>query len=210
MQQYDVPESRVICVYAGVDVKTRPGAENGRSCPDRYAQHHVLFVGTDWERQGGPDLVTAFRQVQAVYPDARLTLVGANPQIDLPNCQVVGRLSVAEDQFYYEQASLFCLPTKLEPFGIVFIEAMAHRLPIIATTVGAIPDFVEAGVNGRLIPPGDVDSLARSLINLLGDPERLQTYGENSYRLAKSRYNWSSVGAAIRNQITTTLGQTIF
>lgn len=208
-QQYDVPESRVICVYAGVDVKTRPGAENGRSCPDRYAQHHVLFVGTDWERKGGPDLVTAFRQVQAVYPDARLTIVGANPQIDLPNCQVVGRVTVAEVQIYYEQASLFCLPTKLEPFGIVFIEAMAHRLPIIATTVGAIPDFVEAGVNGRLIPPGDVDGLAQSLINLLGDPERLKTYGENSYRLAKNRYNWSSVGAAIRNQIATTLGQTI-
>jgi len=208
-QQYDVPESRVICVYAGVNVKTRSKAENGRSYPDRYAQHHVLFVGIDWERNGGPDLVRAFRQVQAVYPDARLTIVGANPQVDLPNCQVVGRLPIAEVQPYYEQASLFCLPTKLEPFGFVLVEAMANRLPIIATTVGAIPDFVEAGVNGRLIPPGDVDSLAQSLINLLGDPERLQTYGENSYRLAKNRYNWSSVGAAIRNQIATTLGQAI-
>lgn len=204
-EQYGVPDSQVVCVYAGVNVKTRPEVESRLSCPERYAQRHVLFVGIDWERKGGPELVRAFRQVQAIYPDARLTIVGATPVVDLPNCQVVGLLPVSEVQPYYEKASLFCLPTKMEPFGVVFVEAMANRLPIIATEVGAIPDLVENGVNGRLIPANDVEQLAESLIDLLGDPAKLQTYGENSYKLAKNRYNWSSVGAAIRGQIDKTL-----
>lgn len=207
-RQYDVPDDKVVCVYAGVNVQTQTGGNNGRFPPQRYAQRHILFVGIDWERKGGPELIAAFQQVQAVYPDARLTIIGANPVVDLPNCQVIGRLPVAEVPPYYEQASLFCLPTKLEPFGIVFVEAMAHRLPIVATTVGAIPDFVVPGVNGRLVPPGHVDSLAQALIDLLADPQQLQVYGENSYRLAQERYNWTSVGAMIREQITPKLRQT--
>jgi glycosyltransferase involved in cell wall biosynthesis len=145
--------------------------------------------------------------VLQVHPDARLTIVGCTPQVDLPNCQVVGRVPVAEVSQYYRQASIFCLPTRLEPFGIVFIEALNHKLPVVATDVGAIPDFVTSGHNGYLVKPDQVEPLAQALIDLVGDPDKCRLFGERGYRIAMDRYTWDSVGARMKEAIIATTGQ---
>ncbi|MFM8321654.1 MAG: glycosyltransferase family 4 protein [Chloroflexota bacterium] len=196
--QYHIPPERVARVGVGSNLAA-PGAAS--RAPDPSAKN-ILFVGIDWERKGGPDLVSAFRQVLAAHPDARLTIVGCSPSIDLPNCQVAGRVPVERMAEYYREASVFCLPTRIEPFGVVFIEALQYRLPVVATNVGAVPDLVQPGSTGCLIEPGDVDGLARALIELLDDPARRATYGENGQRLVELNYTWERVSdkmaAAIR------------
>ena len=62
------------------------------------------------------------------------------------------------------------MPTHLEPFGVVFLEAMQASLPIIATKVGAVPDFIKDNWNGILVEPGDIDGIANGLIKLLENP----------------------------------------
>ncbi len=200
-EQYAIAPEKVHCVYAGSNARLPDAAPD----PARYAGKRVLFVGLDWERKGGPTLLDAFRQVLAVHPDAHLTIVGAAPAVSLPNITVVGPVPVGEVHRYYESASLFCLPTTLEPFGVVFVEAMAHGLPLVATRVGAVPDFVIEGYNGALVPPGDAGGLAEALIRLLGDADRCRGYGENSRELVRERYNWSGVGRAIRSHIEAAL-----
>ena len=200
VSQYDLPAEKAVCVFAGVNVRPQPAAENGR-----YHQPHILFVGSDWERKGGPDLLSAFAQVQKRVPDAQLTIVGAAPEVNLPNCHVLGPLPVAEVSRYYQQASVFCLPTHLEPFGVAFIEAMAHRLPIVATTVGAIPDFVREGYNGLLVAPDNVAALTSALLTLLQNPQQCQAFGENGYQLFQERYNWNRVGEKIREHVLAAL-----
>ena len=143
-----------------------------------YNTKTILFVGVTWERKGGPELVKAFEKVLRVHPDARLVIVGYKPKVDLPNVQIIGRLTVDELVPYYQQASIFCLPTKLEPFGIVFVEAMAFGLPLVAPRTGAVPDFVEDGRNGFMVEPGDIDALAEALIKLLDDPQLCRKFGE--------------------------------
>jgi len=64
-----------------------------------------------------------------------------------------------------------------EPFGIVVIEAMAGGSPVVASNIGGIPEIVEDGVSGILVPPGDPDSLRRALADLLADPERRSAMG---------------------------------
>jgi len=200
---YGVAPEKVVCVYAGSNV-----AEVKQPLDEkRYAQRRILFVGGDWERKGGPVLAEAFRRVLQTYPDARLTIVGSNPQLDLPNCDVLGNLPLEEVGHHYARATVFCLPTRLEPFGIAFLEAMAYALPIVATSVGAVPDMVEHGVNGRLVQPGDVDALAAELIELLGDPELCRRYGESGRRRVLENYNWTRVGQRIREQIQPFLAQ---
>jgi glycosyltransferase involved in cell wall biosynthesis len=99
------------------------------------------------------------------------------------------------------------VPTRLEPFGIAFLEAMLHRLPVVATTEGALPDMVNDGVTGRLVPPGGVEQLAEALIELLGDPARCRQLGEAGHRLARERYTWPAVGARLRAEILPLIGR---
>jgi glycosyltransferase involved in cell wall biosynthesis len=202
VEQYHVPKEKVECVGAGSNAVTGVVRD-----PSAYANKNILFVGMDWERKGGPDLVAAFEQVLKTHPDARLTIVGCSPDIDLPNTTVAGRVPVDEIHRYYQEASVFCLPTHMEPFGVVFVEALHHRLPVVATHVGAIPDFVEPDINGFLVEPGDVDGLARYLNILLADPGLCQDFGEQSYQLAVSEYSWDRVGEKISASIRRVLAE---
>src|SRR5207237_9406814 len=124
------------------------------------------------------------------HPDAQLTIVGCSPDVDVRNCQVVGQIPLADVGKYYDAASVFCMPTTLEPFGIAFIEAFAHSLPVIATRVGAIPELVRDGESGYLVQPNDVNALAERLIELVGDPAKCRAFGERGRRLVKEKYNW--------------------
>ena len=78
--------------------------------------------------------------MRAKHPGARLTIVGCSPQISEPGCEVVGRIEPERVTEFYQRASLYCLPTKLEAFGISYIEAMHHALPVVGTDMGAIHD----------------------------------------------------------------------
>jgi len=195
---YDVPPDKVECVWAGSNVAIDAQA---RQQNDDYSNQRILFVGIDWERKGGPELIAAFREVLRSHPRAQLVIAGAAVTPDVPNCTVLGRISAAELARHYQQASIFCLPTKREPFGIAFVEALQHRLPIVATRVGAVPDMVSEDVNGYLVAPGEIAPLTERLNRLLADPQLCRTMGERSYEQARDRYDWRRVGARIRAKI---------
>jgi glycosyltransferase involved in cell wall biosynthesis len=198
LRYYDLPAEQVECVYSGSNIHV---PEDFRTDNADFSNRNVLFVGGDWERKGGPVLVEAFRQVQKTFPDARLTIAGASPAVDLPNCRVLGHVPLRELTPHYAQASIFCVPTLLEPFGIVYLEAMLHGLPVIATRTGALPDMVTDFGTGRLVEPGDVSGLAAALIDLLGDPRRCQAYGRAGLERARSLYSWEHVGRRWRAAI---------
>lgn len=200
--EYGCPPEKADLVYAGSNAKVSPVKTDNLD----YTQPVILFVGLDWKRKGGPDLVEAFKLVRKKISDARLIIVGADPPLDLPGCEVAGKVPPDELDKYYQAASLFCLPTYLEPFGIVFIEAMTAHLPIVATRVGAIPDFVEEGKNGIMVEPGDIQGLADALLKLLNHPELCRSFGEYSFQLTRTRYSWTAVGKKFRQTILRVLG----
>lgn len=187
-EDYGCDVNRIVCVGAGGNVKLRTDL-----LQKNYAGKNILFVGMDWERKGGPELVEAFEQVLLIHPDARLTIVGCSPYVNLPNCTVVGRIAPEEVSQYYSDATVFCLPTRLEPFGFVFLEAMSYGLPVVATNVGAIPDMVQNGVNGYTVFPGNVDELSSVLCKLLSAPEACAEMGNNAYQKTKDVFNWDYV-----------------
>ncbi len=204
VRHYDIPESKIECVYAGSNVDVEMP---GLPVNDDYRNQNILFVGVDWERKGGPELAEAFRIVRQSYPGARLTIAGSSTPVDVPNCTVLGNVSPERLSRCYAEASVFCLPTKLEPFGIAFVEAMMHRLPIVATRVGAVPDMVEDGVNGYLVEPGQPDTLAKALCDLLASPAACREFGSRSYEKAAERYTWTNTGNRIRTRIMRCVGR---
>ena len=194
--QYERPPERVVCVGAGSNARVcEEEATERRSGPPR-----ILFIGVDWKRKGGPELAEAFSRLRGRHPEARLTIVGCRPRIDLPNVDVVGYCPVESVHVHYQRAAVFCLPVHREPFGIAFVEALHHGLPIVSTRVGAIPDLVQHGSNGFLIEVGDVDELAATLDRLLSDPETRRKMGDRSRERARD-YTWPRVARKMADAV---------
>lgn len=203
IEQYQQPPDKVICVYAGNNVETDISVTEDKS----YTEQNILFVGLDWERKGGPELIEAFKLVLDKHPNASLTIAGAKPNLQVRNCKILGKIASADLRTYYETATLFCMPTRLEPFGIVFLEAMQARLPIIGTNVGAIPDFLQNNWNGILVEPGDIQGIANGIIKLLENPDLCRLYGDRNLNLIKNLYSWQAVSQKIHIHITECFNQ---
>jgi len=202
LEDYGLDPQRVACVRAGSNLQIDADGID----EDRFETKNILFVGKDWQRKGGPELLAAFEIVRRAHPDAQLTIVGCSPRVDVPNCSVVGRVPREAVHRYFQKASVFCLPSRLEPFGIVFVEAMQYQLPIVATRLGAVPDLVIEGETGYTVDVGDVDRLALVLIDLLDDPQKCRRFGQRALETAQTKYNWDRVGATIREHVLSVMG----
>jgi glycosyltransferase involved in cell wall biosynthesis len=76
------------------------------------------------------------------------------------------------------QSDLLALPSFAEGLPVVYMEALASRVPVVASRVAGVPELVQDGVTGFTVPPGDVDSLAERMTSLLSDPVRARAMGE--------------------------------
>ncbi len=85
-------------------------------------------------------------------------------------------------------ADLFLMPSQLESFGLAALEAMACKVPSIATRVGGVPELIDDGVTGLLFPVGDVDAMAAGALSLLNDPSRLNEMREAARKTAQKRF----------------------
>ncbi len=185
IQDYEAAAEKILCVYSGPHVEPDPA----QGAPP-YEKKKILFIGSEWERKGGPELLGAFRHIHARHPQATLTVVGCSPRLKDHGCIVLGRLTKEEVRQQYQQASIFCVPTRVEAFGFVFVEAQYFRLPVLATSTGALPEIVQDEQTGYLVPPGDIQALTGVLGDLLGNPQRCRDFGQNGAALVREQYNW--------------------
>ena len=161
----------------------------------------ILTVGR-WdsgERYKGADtLISALPRVLKSAPDTSLVLVGDGD--DRPRLEQLARdLEISKhahflhgltpDELFacYANCDVFALPSSGEGFGLVFLEAMAHAKPVIGGAHGGIPDIVEDGATGLLVPYGDVERLAQALESFFSNPTRARGMGASGRdRLAKT------------------------
>lgn len=178
---YAIPPHRVTVVHPGVDLSLfRPGMRR-RSGPLR-----VLFVGGDFARKGGPDLLEATR---GLGDEVALDLVtGAPvPEAARPGCRVHLGLAPQSPELValYREADVFVLPSRGDCFPQAVAEAMACGLPVVASPVGAIPDMVADGVNGCLVPPASPAALRAAILALAANRDLRQAMGEHGLALAR-------------------------
>ena len=91
------------------------------------------------------------------------------------------------------ESDLFCLPTRIEPFGIVVIEAMAARTPVLVPRSGAFTDFIDESRNGFFHEPNDVDSLTKAMVNAFQQRDRFAEIGDNARATVVPDYTWQHV-----------------
>jgi glycosyltransferase involved in cell wall biosynthesis len=195
IDRYGLPEDKVACAGGGASVAPEAPPPTGLA---RYARRHVLFVGMDWVRKGGPDLLAAFKILRARLPDVTLSIVGCSPAEaqGVEGCAVLGRLPPEKVAAEYLAASCFCMPSRYEPFGIVYLEAARFALPVVATAIGDIGDMVRDGENGWRVPPCDPVALAEALARVLASPETAQRMGAAGLALA-GEWTWDAVADRI-------------
>lgn len=204
VEDFEQDPAKVVTVYAGANITSIP--EPG---PRELSRPRFLFVGKgDFARKGGPQVLRAFERVRDRFPDAELCLVGPKrPPSGQAGVHWLGRIARtgpdgerAIDRVYRD-ATTYVMPSVYEPFGIAFLEAMSYRLPCVGAACCAMPEIIEDGVTGYVVPPGDVDLLAERLLELAADSQRALAMGEAGYRRFLDRYTWDRVAARIVEEI---------
>jgi glycosyltransferase involved in cell wall biosynthesis len=163
----------------------------------------MLSVGRIESNKGFPVLAKALARSKDKIPKPwRWVVVGKGPlELHLKETvqelgiydetQIAGNLSDQELATLYRRAQLFAHPTLYEGSSIVTLEAMAHRLPVVATRVGGIPDKVVEGENGFLVPPGDDEAFADALLRALSLRRGLARLGEEGRRRVEAEFTWT-------------------
>ena len=199
VQHYSVAAEKIRIVPEGIDLmRWQQGDESAR---DPFT---VLCVARQYPRKHVQDLLRAFVRVQRAIPRAKLVIIGDGPehaglqalsrQLGLHGVvRLLGALPDDDEvRDWYQRCAVFCLPSVQEGFGIVFLEAMASGLPIVATTSAAIPEVVPDRRAGILVPPSDPDAIADALIELLEQPDLRREYATFGHEYVK-QFAWERI-----------------
>lgn len=171
----------------------------------------IVSVARLFRSKGQHELIQALARVKREFPDVRLAIVGADyPEGNGETRWLQDRareLGVAENVIFTGQRSdiaslmaacdVFSLPSFLEPFGLVFAEAMAMKRPVVALSDGGTPEVVEHEKCGLLSSAGDIDALAFNLIRLLRDPALRQRFGEYGRKRVEEHFTPSRMAADV-------------
>ena len=196
---YRAPLERTVVIPPGVDVPAEIPVHAPRD------QVTVLAVGRLNPDKGPLQLVRIFARLRAEedMPPVRLWLAGDDSNMGAQvrelcrrerlegEVHLLGRVPDERLAELYRQADIFALATRVESFGLVFIEAMAQGLPVVTYAVGPIPTILTDGA--IVAPAGDEDAFRAALSALARDPERRRELGQAGYRLAADRFSWSGM-----------------
>jgi glycosyltransferase involved in cell wall biosynthesis len=165
----------------------------------------VLYAGRLRTRKAVAVLVEAFAKLLETVP-ARLVVAGDGEHRQALEARVddlgigssvrfLGAVPRPEMLRWYGTADIFCLPSLYEGFPLAILEAMAAGLPVVSTTVSGIPEAVEHGVTGLLVPPEDAAGLASALERLVEDADLRRTMGEAGRRRVAEEFAISKICA---------------
>lgn len=203
-EQVGIPASRLMIIRGGIDPgsftqsRSEARAALGLSADNRVA----VIIARLYPEKNHLLLLAAFAKVVRLIPQARLLIAGAGTELSAIEAEIV-RLNLGE----YVQvlgvrrdvarllaaADLFVLSSDREGLPIAVLEAMAAQRPVVATAVGDLPDVVENGKTGRIVPPGNVEALAEAISEIMQDQAKAHEMGARAAQAVVPRYTVSTM-----------------
>jgi len=219
----DVDSSRIHVIYNGIDLAEYQKTEETKALTDYGVDPgvpYVLFVGRITRQKGVTHLVDA---ISYLPPETQVVLCAGAPdtpeiaaelrqkveaaRVHHPRIVWIEKMVTKQEAIQlYSNCRVFCCPSVYEPFGIINLEAMACRAPVVASATGGIKEVVVDGETGYLVPfdqdpvtsfPRDPETFARDLAKrlnqMLSDPERCKSFGDAGRRRVEEVFSWTAI-----------------
>jgi glycogen synthase len=214
-----IPNGVVLATDGGHDGPDGPAGPDGPHGPATArtplsplsgdpARPYILALGRVVEKKGFDLLLSAFAVVAEEQRDTDLVIAGTGAALEglerlasdlgvSDRVHFVGRLSRDQVASAMAGAVLFVMPSRLEPFGIVVLEAWRAGVTVVATTRGGAPEFIDDGETGVLVDPFDTPAFAGALAGLLADTGRRRAIGHAGHRRVQE-FGWPAIAARYR------------
>ncbi|MBX9688378.1 MAG: glycosyltransferase family 4 protein [Candidatus Obscuribacterales bacterium] len=207
--QFKMPQDKITVIPNGIDPEVFDFEFDARPLRNQFASEHekiVLFVGRMVLEKGVQVLLHAVPSVEYECPGTKFLFVGTGYYLDElkataenlgigHDCKFLGYVSDPDLLKLYKIADAVCIPSLYEPFGIVALEGMAAKVPVVTSDTGGLPDFVENMANGVTTYTGNTQSLSWGLLQVLRNPELAESLKEEGYKRVTNIYNWKMIAA---------------
>jgi glycosyltransferase involved in cell wall biosynthesis len=170
-----------------------------------YSNGHILFVvkssssnaKSRFEEKGGFLLLEGFKIAQAKNPNIKLVIVGNEEYNNLigniPNVTVTGYIPWEKLQNLFYNSALFAMPAANEVWGLVYLEALACKTPILGLNRNALPEITQYGKYGFLVNKPTPDSIADAILKAFSDPQKLREMGIMGQKYCLDTFSWDFV-----------------
>jgi glycosyltransferase involved in cell wall biosynthesis len=195
------PAEHIRLVFNGTDLRRFSPSENGTRANQAYGDHMIFACRQLFPRKGIRFLLEAAAQLKPQFPDLKVVLAGDGferpelvrlaDQLGIgPDVTFLGWVPNTDLPPYYRAAAVSVIPSLEEGFGIPAAEAMGCEIPVVASDAGGLPEVVENGVTGLVVPRGDAGALAQAIRSLLTNPQRRREMGEAGRARALRLFDW--------------------
>jgi len=209
---FQLPPDKIRMVPNGVDPRQCRAGRNDSFLQQRFApagEQVVFFVGRLVREKGVQVLLEAAPRILAQAPKTRFVIAGRGPVLESLRGQArqmgidrqvdfAGYVDDVTRNALYQAASVAVFPSIYEPFGIVALEAMAAKVPVVVADTGGLSEIVSHGVDGLKCYVGHAASLADQVLAVLGDAALAQKLSENAYHKVLTRYSWQEIARQTR------------
>jgi len=202
--QQNVAERAISVVPNGFDFKKTPQSEK------KFDDPTIIYVGrlVKYKRVG--DIINALAELKKTIAKVNLIIIGTGPERNYLENKIrkLGLQDCVKFRGFVERyqevlslisrSQVLCLPSTVEGFGLVTIEAMAVSTPYVSSEIPPTVEVTQNGIGGILYPPGNISELTDALQSVLTDKNYAQQLGEAGRQFVEQKYNWHKIGEQLR------------
>ncbi|TAL09165.1 MAG: glycosyltransferase family 1 protein [Nitrospirae bacterium] len=222
LEQGGVRPERLRTLYSGLDMARVMDQADGRDARRRFGiPAEALVLGTVanlFERKGYEVMIQALPEIVTASPAAHCLIVGSGDAAYEARLRATVEVLGLERRVHFAgfqesvhpclaAMDLYVHPALMEGFGIAVLEAMAMRKPVVATTTGGLPEIVQDGETGMLVPSGDAGALAGAVSSLLQNPGRRKQFGEAGRARVAAHFTVEAMMDRLTSGYETLIGQ---
>jgi len=219
---YGASKEKIAVIPGGVDLKElRPVLKEKARHEINVSKNDfvVLFVGRLEWRKGAGTLISAAKMLKNEIPNLKVVIVGgkiygrqknakdckeyqrllekAEEEGIKDNVEFIGRIDHGRLCFFYSAADAFVIPSYYEPFGLVALEGMACKVPVIASRVGGLQTTIDDGATGLLFKPRNALDLKEKILQIYKSKELAEKLSKNAYNKVIEQYSWKNIASKI-------------
>lgn len=207
---FGLPEDKIRVIFNGVDMdnyKVRVAEDGQETFREQFAapeEKIIFFVGRLVQEKGVQILLEAAPKILYYYPRTKFVIAGKGPMMKELRHKAL-ELGVAERVIFtgyinddtrnllYASSDAAVFPSLYEPFGIVALEGMATKTPVVVSDTGGLSEIIEHGKDGLKVYPGNPNSLADNILKILMDEKTAEKLSQNAYQKVSNHYTWEGI-----------------